>query len=62
MADYSDKIEQVLQAVELKEQDARLMSGQAFPALEFLDENGGSVRPRDVGPGPLLLVFFRGFW
>lgn len=37
--------------------------GKTLPHLSLISESGGSISPDDYsGKGPLLLVFFRGFW
>ena len=62
LPDREDKIEKVLQAIALRAKESRARVGQRFPDLEFLDEDGYVVRPLGAAAGPLLLVFFRGFW
>jgi len=41
----------------------RLAPGARMPPIELPDERGGTFSTRAFeGRGPLLLVFFRGFW
>ena len=44
-------------------QTGRPQVGSTVPHFTLIDENGAKISADDfVGKGPLLLVFFRGFW
>ena len=61
MADFDEKMESVLRAIPLPKHEGRLRAGQSFPDLQLTNEDGQPARPLGAS-GPLLLVFFRGFW
>lgn len=62
LSDYEEKIEKVLRAIALPDEESRLGVCDSFPDVDFFDEEGERVRLLEAVPGPRLLVFFRGFW
>jgi len=50
-------------ALRIPQSIGRPEQGKALPHLSLVSESGKSISPDDFsGKGPLLLVFFRGFW
>ncbi len=55
-------MERVLRAIDLPDHDTRVQVGQRFPDLKLIRADGVALSPSGFAQGPLLLVFFRGFW
>ncbi len=62
VVDQDDKVESILQSIVVPHDERRPGVGEQFPDVTFTAANGAAARPMSVTQGPLLLVFFRGFW
>ena len=62
MTSNGDKLERVLTAISIPDEESRPGAGRRLPALTLIDEDEGVVSLPGALSGPLLLVFFRGFW
>lgn len=59
----SDGLDGILRALDIPESTRRPRVGDSFPQAVFAAEQNGLASTADWHEkGPLLLVFFRGFW
>ncbi|HYF52125.1 MAG TPA: hypothetical protein VEJ63_22130 [Planctomycetota bacterium] len=50
-------------ALRIPQSQGRPEEGKSLPHLSLVSETGAAISPDDYsGKGPLLMVFFRGFW